>query len=220
MSLDALKEKIRSLETERDRLANEVEIMRKAAENRAVSLEEDIKQMREESKTLRELLFSGEKPGVASSAAKPTLAATVEPIAKTVPEISTQTEVQENISRQVVPPKPMPPPTSEVAPPTLVNAVTQTVPEIVTPESQPEKAEVKNETPSQDDVSKTLSSDEKNVIDILREHGGKYARTSIRAEAGLSWLQSNRIISHLAELGLVSLEKSGASMEVLLKETS
>jgi uncharacterized membrane protein len=219
MSLEALKEKIRSLEAERDQLANEVQIMQKAAENRIVTLEKDIKLMSEESKSLRELLLSSERMGTAPLAAKPAPSSTVDVSTKPTPEIATQTTVQEKTSSQTVAPKLEAPSTTEAIPQPSVAAVHQIIPGLKPQEElQPEESEIQSETSSKEDVFRTLSPEEKKVVDVLCDHGGRYARTSIRTEAGLSWLQSNRIISHLAERGIVSLEKNGASMEVVLKE--
>jgi uncharacterized membrane protein len=225
-TIDDLKEKIHSLEAERIRLANEVEIMRKAAEDRAVALEEDISQLREERKTLRELLFSDEKTGVAGSTSKPVVAVSVEVSSETVPEVPAQTVVRERVNSQAFVSKPEFPPTVDaipqppvdVAPQPPAHVIPQNLPDTSAQELKSEKSEAKIEIPSQDDDSKTLTTEERKVIDILCDHGGRYARANIRAEAGLGWLQTNRVISRLAERGIVGLEKSGASLELVLKE--
>jgi uncharacterized membrane protein len=226
-TLEGLKEKIHSLETERIRLAKEVEIMRGAAENRVIVLEEDINQLREESKTLRELLFSGEKIGAADFTSKPVAAATVEASAETVPEIAAQSPVREGANSQALVSKPVvphtvdaiPQPPVDVVPQASAHVAPQNVPDISAQELESEKSEAKSEIPSQDDDSKALTAEERKIVDILCDHGGRYARANIRAEAGLGWLQTNRVISRLAERGIISLEKSGASLELVLKET-
>ncbi len=51
-----LKEKIMALEKERSQLSVEVDLLRKAAESRAATLEGEVGQMREAAKSLRELV--------------------------------------------------------------------------------------------------------------------------------------------------------------------
>ena len=60
-TLKELREKIQVLEAERARLAIEVEGLRKAAESRVAALESEVGQMREEAKSLRELLANNTK---------------------------------------------------------------------------------------------------------------------------------------------------------------
>jgi uncharacterized membrane protein len=226
-TLNDLKEKIHSLEAERIRLANEVEIMRKAAEDRAMALTENINELREESKTLRELLFSNEKIEVAGSTLKPVPDPSFESNAETVPESPAQTIVREKANTQAFVSKPVvapavdaiPQSAFDVVPQMSAHVVPQNVSDISAQEVELEKSGTKDEIPSQDVDSKTLTAEERKIIDILCDHGGRYARANIRAEAGLGWLQTNRVISHLAERGVIGLEKSGASLELVLKET-
>jgi hypothetical protein len=65
-------------------------------------------------------------------------------------------------------------------------------------------------------VHKTLTTEERKVVEVLRAHGGKYLQKYIRSEAGLSRLQTHRIVARLAERGIVSLEKTGNTNTVLL----
>jgi|GEM_PF-707880 uncharacterized membrane protein len=74
---------------------------------------------------------------------------------------------------------------------------------------------VKVETPY-DSVSKTLTADERKVIDILTSHNGEYLQKYIRAETGLSRLKIHRIVTRLAERGIVTLEQSGNTNKVTL----
>jgi hypothetical protein len=55
-TLKALRERIQALETEKTALMVEVERLRKTAEARVVSLEAEVGQIREEAKSLKELL--------------------------------------------------------------------------------------------------------------------------------------------------------------------
>ena len=84
--LKDLKDKIQTLETERARLINEVESLRKAAETRAAALESDVNQMRQEARGLRELLGSEEKMAVKIPLHKSVAAAHVTPVVQTEPE--------------------------------------------------------------------------------------------------------------------------------------
>ena len=65
-------------------------------------------------------------------------------------------------------------------------------------------------------VFKTLTADERKVIEVLTSHDGKYLQKYIRNDAGLSRLQTHRIVARLAERGIVSLEKTGNTNSVML----
>lgn len=65
-------------------------------------------------------------------------------------------------------------------------------------------------------VAKTLTAEERKVLDVLLAHDGKYLQKYIRAETGLSRLKTHRIIARLAERGIVTLEKTGNTNEVHL----
>jgi chromosome segregation ATPase len=60
-TLKTLREKIRTLETERAGLMAEIEQLKKAAESRADALESEVNQLREEIKSLKELVSSNEE---------------------------------------------------------------------------------------------------------------------------------------------------------------
>jgi hypothetical protein len=65
-------------------------------------------------------------------------------------------------------------------------------------------------------VLKTLTDEERIVIEVLKVHDGEYLQKYIRKEAGLSRLKTHRIIARFAERGLVSLEKTGNTNQVSL----
>jgi hypothetical protein len=67
-------------------------------------------------------------------------------------------------------------------------------------------------------VSKTLTDDERKIITTLQAHNGKYLQKYIKAETGLSRLQTHRILARLADRGIVSLEKTGNTNQVLLAD--
>jgi hypothetical protein len=72
-SLKSLREKIQALETEKKSLMGEVEGLRKAAESRVTTLEGEVSQIREETKSLKELLGNNNGKETASPAQKPSL---------------------------------------------------------------------------------------------------------------------------------------------------
>jgi hypothetical protein len=67
-----------------------------------------------------------------------------------------------------------------------------------------------------DSVVKTLTRDERKVLGVLTAHDGKYLQKYIRSEAGLSRLQTHRIVARLAERGIVTLKKTGNTNHVQL----
>jgi uncharacterized membrane protein len=67
-------------------------------------------------------------------------------------------------------------------------------------------------------VSKTLTPEERRVLDVLTAHQGKYLQKYIRREAGLSRLKTHRIIARFAERGIVTLTKSGNTNEIFLSD--
>jgi predicted transcriptional regulator len=67
-------------------------------------------------------------------------------------------------------------------------------------------------------VSKTLTEDERKIITVLQTHNGKYLQKYIKAETELSRLQTHRILARLAERGMVSLEKTGNTNQVVLAD--
>ncbi len=67
-------------------------------------------------------------------------------------------------------------------------------------------------------VSKTLTEDERKIINVLNSHDGKYLQKYIRNETGLSRLQTHRIIARLADRGILTLEKIGNTNQVFLAD--
>ncbi len=73
-----------------------------------------------------------------------------------------------------------------------------------------------NGTTAYDSVTKTLTEEERKIIEVLNTHEGKYLQKYIRNETGLSRLKTHRIIARLADRGIVSLEKIGNTNQVYL----
>jgi uncharacterized membrane protein len=79
-----------------------------------------------------------------------------------------------------------------------------------------EQLSSQNSATAYDAIVKTLTDEERKVIQVLTAHDGKYLQKYIRKEAGLSRLKTHRIVARLAERGIVTLKKSGNTNEVLL----
>jgi hypothetical protein len=67
-------------------------------------------------------------------------------------------------------------------------------------------------------VARTLNPQERRVLEILRTRGGRYLQKYLRVEAGLSRLQTHRIVARFAERGLVRVTPRGNTNEVALAE--
>jgi len=73
-----------------------------------------------------------------------------------------------------------------------------------------------NEASAYDSVAKTLTAEERKVVDVLSTHNGTYLQKYIKSETGLSRLKTHRIVARLSERGIVSLEKTGNTNQVYL----
>ena len=65
-------------------------------------------------------------------------------------------------------------------------------------------------------LMKTSKPEEKKVLEVLAAHGGGYLQKFVVKEAGLSKLKTHRIVSRLAERGVVVVERSGNTNQVSL----
>ena len=84
--------------------------------------------------------------------------------------------------------------------------------------TNPAHSSSENATTAYEAVIKTLTDEEQKVIHVLTVHDGKYLQKYIRKEAGLSRLKTHRILSRLADRGIVTLRKFGNTNEVLLSD--
>lgn len=75
-----------------------------------------------------------------------------------------------------------------------------------------------NDSAPYNSVSKTLTSEERQVLNVLIAHNGKYLQKYIRNETGLSRLKTHRIVSRLAERDIVTTAKTGNTNEVVLSD--
>jgi uncharacterized membrane protein len=53
-------------------------------------------------------------------------------------------------------------------------------------------------------IAKTLTSEERKVINVLTAHNGKYLQKYIKNETGLSRLKTHRLLARLSERDIVS----------------
>src|SRR3972149_1275439 len=83
-------------------------------------------------------------------------------------------------------------------------------------QANPVEQAQQNQCTPLDSVVKTLTNEERRIIEVLNAHDGKYLQKYIRKEAGLSRLKTPRIIARFAERGLVTLEKTGNTNQVSL----
>lgn len=84
--------------------------------------------------------------------------------------------------------------------------------------ANPEQPSAKNGTTAYEAIVKTLTDEERSVIQVLTVHDGKYLQKYIRKEAGLSRLKTHRILARMADRGIVSLKKTGNTNEVQLED--
>lgn len=89
---------------------------------------------------------------------------------------------------------------------------------IIKANSKPEGKIIKTSNASYQSVVKTLTTDELKVLEVLKDHDGKYLQKYIRKEAGLSRLKTHRIIARFVSRNLVTLEKVGNTNEIKLKD--
>jgi uncharacterized membrane protein len=188
-SLNDLRQKIQTLEAERSQLKTEIENLRKAAETRAAALEEDIEEMRDEVKTLRELLVQSDSTTVGRVVPQ------IDRVSKPVQPVQFSSSVSVAEVSSIAQPK------AEISQEEL----------LATQEPGSNDSQAVYET-----LMKTLTGDERKVVEVLLAHGGKYSQKYIRTEAELSWLQTNRVVSRLAERGIITLEKDGGLGNVVL----
>ncbi len=65
-------------------------------------------------------------------------------------------------------------------------------------------------------LMRTAKPEEQKVLGVLAAHDGSYLQKFVVKEAGLSKLKTHRIVSRLAERGVVTVERSGNTNQVTL----
>jgi uncharacterized membrane protein len=73
----------------------------------------------------------------------------------------------------------------------------------------------KDESPYES-ILKTSTDEERHVLNVLKAHKGKYLQKYIKNETGLSRLKTHRIVSRLAERGIITMKKFGNTNEIHL----
>jgi hypothetical protein len=69
-----------------------------------------------------------------------------------------------------------------------------------------------------DVILKTMTPDEKNILNILLAHQGKYLQKYVVKESGLSRLKTHRIIARFTERGIVTVKEVGNTNEVVVSD--
>lgn len=69
-----------------------------------------------------------------------------------------------------------------------------------------------------DILLKTMTPDEKKVMDVLVAHQGKYLQKYVVREAGLSRLKTHRIIARFAQRGIVNVTEFGNTNEIVVSD--
>ncbi len=77
---------------------------------------------------------------------------------------------------------------------------------------------VQNVSNSCDVLLKTMTPEEKKVLDVLVAHQGKYLQKYVSKEAGLSRLKTHRIVARFAQRGIVSVKEFGNTNEIVVSD--
>jgi hypothetical protein len=78
--------------------------------------------------------------------------------------------------------------------------------------------ELPNVSNNCDVLLKTMTPDEKKVLNVLVAHQGKYLQKYVVKESGLSRLKTHRIIARFAERGIVSVKEFGNTKEIVVSD--
>jgi uncharacterized membrane protein len=69
-----------------------------------------------------------------------------------------------------------------------------------------------------DVLLKTMTPEEKKVLNVLVAHQGKYLQKYVSKEAGLSRLKTHRIVARFAQRGIVSVKEFGNTNEIVVSD--
>jgi uncharacterized membrane protein len=69
-----------------------------------------------------------------------------------------------------------------------------------------------------DVILKTMTPEEKKVLNVLVAHQGKYLQKYVSKEAGLSRLKTHRIVARFAQRGIVTVKEFGNTNEIVVSE--
>ena len=83
--------------------------------------------------------------------------------------------------------------------------------------TNPTHSSSENATAAYETIIKTLTDEEQKGIQVPTVHDGKYLQKYIRKEVGLSRLKTHRILSRLADRGIVTLRKFRNTRSTLVR---
>jgi uncharacterized membrane protein len=69
-----------------------------------------------------------------------------------------------------------------------------------------------------DVLLRTLTPEEKKVLNVLVSHQGKYLQKYVVKESGLSRLKTHRIIARFAKRGIVTVKEFGNTNEIAVSD--
>ncbi len=85
-------------------------------------------------------------------------------------------------------------------------------------EQPPAEGNIEVDEKKYDSLLKSLNDSERSIMEVVLSHNGKCPQRLIRTEAGLSWLETRRIISRLSERGIVKMDNDGAENNVSIAD--
>jgi hypothetical protein len=77
---------------------------------------------------------------------------------------------------------------------------------------------VQNASNNCDVLLKTMTPEEKKVLNVLVAHQGKYLQKYVSKEAGLSRLKTHRIVARFAQRGIVTVKEFGNTNEIVVSD--
>lgn len=77
---------------------------------------------------------------------------------------------------------------------------------------------VQNVSNNCDVLLKTMTQEEKKVLNVLVAHQGKYLQKYVSKEAGLSRLKTHRIVARFAQRGIVTIKEFGNTNEIIVSD--
>ena len=79
-------------------------------------------------------------------------------------------------------------------------------------------AKVPNVSNNCDVILKTMTPEEKKVLNVLIAHQGKYLQKYVVKESGLSRLKTHRIVARFAQRGIVTVKEVGNTNEIVVSD--
>jgi uncharacterized membrane protein len=79
-------------------------------------------------------------------------------------------------------------------------------------------SELPNVSNNCDLILKTMTPEEKKVLNVLVAHQGKYLQKYVVKESGLSRLKTHRIVARFAQRGIVTVKEFGNTNEIVVSD--